>query len=195
MKFLDLTTSKKSRYVLKENEKVVFFMKNRSGTFEFTLAGTGAEAHIFALFEGKGDTAYSLDITQHHKAPGTTSTALVKSLLSGDSSLSYHGLIRIEKNAEKSDAKQENRNLLLSETASAVSIPSLEVLTDDVSCSHASATGTLSLDAILYMGTRGLSQKQAEALLADGFRNSFFNEIARFGKFNEINNHNKIQSA
>jgi Fe-S cluster assembly protein SufD len=186
MQFIDLSTGKKTSYVLKANEKAVFFMKNRSGTFDFVLAGEGAEAHIFALFDGKGSDAFSLEIRQHHTAPNTKSTALVKSLLSDNSSLIYQGLIRIEEGAAKADAKQENRNLLLSEEASAVSIPSLEILESDVACEHASATGTLSEEAILYMKTRGLDQAQAERLLAEGFSNDFFNEIGKYGKFDKI---------
>lgn len=186
MRFIDITDSKKNRYVLRENEKAVFFMKNRSGTLEFVLAGRGAEARVFALFEVTGNEEFSLDILQHHKAPDTTSSALVKSLLSDASSLSYGGLIRIDKGADGSDAKQENRNLLLSESASAVSIPSLEILTNDVACEHASTTGTLSEEAILYMKTRGLDGEQAERLLADGFRKSLFEEIGRYGTFPEI---------
>jgi Fe-S cluster assembly protein SufD len=186
MRFIDLATTKKSRYVLKENEKVVFFLQNRSGAFDFVLAGTGAEAHVFALFNKKETAAFSLEIRQHHTAPNTKSTALVKSLLSGNSSLSYQGLIRIEKGATKSDAKQENRNLLLSEKASAISIPSLEILESDVACEHASTTGTLSEEALLYMKTRGLDQAQAETLLAEGFINSFYDEIERYGKFQEL---------
>ncbi len=186
MKFIDLTESNKTRHVLKENERVVFFMKNRSGTFDFVLAGRGAEAHIFALFDGKGSDAFSLGIRQHHEAEDTKSTALVGSLLAEGSSLSYEGFIRIEKGASRSDAKQENRNLLLAEDASAVSVPSLEILESDVACEHASTTGTLSEEAILYMKTRGLDQTQAETLLAEGFVKSFYEEIARHGKFQEL---------
>ncbi len=194
MKFIDLTTTKKTRYVLTENEKAVFFLHNRSGSFEFILAGKCAEAHIFALYEGTADETFSLDILQHHKAPGTVSTALTKSLLSNASSLAYEGRIRVEKGATGSDARQENRNLLLSDAASAVSVPILEILTDDVACEHASATGTLSEDALLYMGTRGLDRKQAEALLADGFRNSFYEEIRKNGNFPEIDRYANVNS-
>ena len=186
MQFIDLSTSKKTSYVLTENEKAVFFLRNRSGSFEFILAGSGAEAHVFALFDEKGSGTFSLNILQHHKAPDTVSTSLTKSLLAGTSSLAYEGRIRVEKDATGCDAKQENRNLLLSESASAVSVQILEILTDDVSCEHASATGTVSEDAILYMKTRGLDQEQAEELLAQGFRNDFFNEIARYGEFSEL---------
>jgi hypothetical protein len=83
MQFKDISTGKKTSYVLKENEKVVFFLQNRSGTFDFVLAGTGTEAHVFALFDKKESVAFSLEIRQHHTAPNTKSTALVKSLLSG----------------------------------------------------------------------------------------------------------------
>lgn len=191
MRFIDITDSKKSRYVLGENEKTVFFMRNRSGTLEFTLAGIGAEAHVFALFEGTGGDRFSLNLIQHHRAPKTESSALVKSLLSDDSSLSYEGLIRIDKGAAGSDAKQENRNLLLSEAASAVSIPSLEILENDVVCEHASTTGTLSEEAILYMKTRGLDDRQAQRLLAEGFRKSLFEAIGRYGTFPEIRDYEK----
>lgn len=185
MQFRDISTDKKTAYRIGKDERVVFFMKNRSGALEFTLAGPGAEAHVFALFEGTQGDRFSLNLTQHHRAPDTKSSALVKGILTDDASFSYEGLVRIEKGATGSDATQENRNLLLSETASAVSIPSLEILENDVACGHASTTGTLSEEAILYMKTRGLSQTDAERLLADGFVNSFYDEIARYGKFFE----------
>lgn len=180
MRFRDISTDRKTRYRIAKGEQVVFFMRNRSGAFEFALTGAGAEAHIFALFEGVGSDRFSLDLKQHHRAPDTKSTALVKSLLADDASLSYQGLIRIEKGAAGSDATQENRNLLLSEAASAVSIPSLEILENDVTCGHASATGTLSEEAILYMRTRGLSRKRAETLLAEGFIRSFYGEMGNY---------------
>lgn len=194
MKFIDLTKSDKTSFRLKTGERIVFFLRNRSGIFDFILAGEGAEAHIFALFDensakdGQAST-FSLQIRQHHKAKKTKSTALTKSLLADGSSLVYEGLIRIEEGAKGSDAKQENRNLLLSETASAVSIPSLEILESDVACEHASTTGALSEEAILYMKTRGLSREQAERLLAEGFTNSFYDEMGKYGKFSEIENH------
>ncbi len=180
MNFTDITHSKKTRFTLKENERSVFFMRNRGGAFEFILAGKGAEAHVFALFEGTESDQFSLSITQNHTAPHTASTALVTSLLSGSSSLSYEGLIRITKAAHHTDAKQENRNLLLSEAASAISIPSLEILNNDVVCEHASATGTLSEEAILYMNTRGLDRAKAETLLADGVVRDFFHRLERY---------------
>lgn len=185
MRFIDITASKKNRYILRENERVVFFMRNRSGTIEFTLSGRGAEARVFALFEGTTDDRFSLQLVQHHRAENTVSSAVVKSLLADSSSLSYEGLIRIDKGARGSDATQENRNLLLSEAASAVSIPSLEILENDVACGHASTTGTLSEGAILYMNTRGLPRKQAMALLAEGFVRSLYDEIGRYGNFFE----------
>lgn len=186
MQFRDISADKKTSYRIGKDERVVFFMRNRSGEIEFTLAGTGAEARVFALFEGTQGDRFSLGIRQHHRAPDTKSSALIKSLLTDNASFSYEGLIRIEKGAIGSDATQENRNLLLSDTASAVSIPSLEILENDVACGHASATGTLSEEAILYMKTRGLPREQAETLLAEGFARSFYEEMGKYGNFPEL---------
>jgi Fe-S cluster assembly protein SufD len=177
MRFEDISTEKQTTYRLGANEKAVFFMLNRSGNLVFELAGTGAEAHIFALFTGKGADKAGLAITQRHLAPKTVSHALIKSALSDQSSFTYDGLIRIEKKALLSDASQECRSLLLSPDASASSRPSLEILNDDVSCRHAATASSVDAEQLFFAQSRGLSKAQATELLVQGFFNDVLNKM------------------
>lgn len=169
MQFRDISNDKESTYTLGEGEQCVFFMRNRLGNLVFELAGIGAEAHIFAIFTGKGDAEAELNIVQKHLAPKTVSHALIKSALSGNSSFSYQGLIRIEQDASLSDASQECRSLLLSPDASASSRPSLEILNDDVRCRHAATASSIDPAELFFAESRGLPKPLATKLLAEGF--------------------------
>jgi Fe-S cluster assembly protein SufD len=169
MVFRDISTEKQTTYRLGANEKAVFFMLNRSGNLVFELAGTGAEAHIFALFTGKGADKAGLAITQRHLAPKTISHALIKSALSDQASFVYDGLIRIEQGAVSSDASQECRTLLLSPDATSSTKPALEILVDDVSCRHAATTSSIDAEQLFFAQSRGLSKAQATELLVHGF--------------------------
>ncbi|MEK9151379.1 MAG: SufD family Fe-S cluster assembly protein [Patescibacteria group bacterium] len=181
MKYYDITTDKQTIYRLESNEKVVFFMLNRSGAITFELAGRGAEAHIFAFFVGRNDDKGTLAITQKHIAPETTSHALAKSVLFDASEYAYEGLIAIDKQANRSDASQESRTLLLSPLAQASSKPSLEILANDVKCRHAATASPLNADALFFAQSRGLSGAQAEQLLIQGFIDEAVEKIEKLG--------------
>lgn len=172
MKFKDITTDTQTTYQLKENEQMVFFMLNKSDDITFELMGAGAAAHVFAFFIGKNQDKGALNISQRHLAPRTTSRVLVKSILHDASGFSYRGTLHIAQNATLSDASQENRNLLLSRDAKAFSEPALEILTSDVRCHHAATTSPLNVEQLFALEARGLSPKQAEKLLVDGFLQS-----------------------
>lgn len=179
MKLFDLTDTAAEKIVLRLEPRV-FFLWNRSGNFEFSFEKSGSEARIFALFIGKKDEEFSLSIVQHHHMPNTKSHLTVLSILDGRARLSFDGLIRIEKNAVQSDASQKNKNFLLSESARAVSKPTLEILAHDVSARHASATGTINSEAILFAETRGITHRDAKKLLAEGAVRNFFDEMRKY---------------
>lgn len=181
MKFLDITHDTLDTYTLRENEQCVFFMLNRSGTVTFELQGRGAEAHIFSFFVGKDDAQGKLTLTQKHSAPQTTSHALAKSVLFDASQFAYEGLIAIDKEANRSDASQESRALLLSPLAQASSKPSLEILANDVKCRHAATASPLSQEALFFAEARGLSPAQAKALLVEGFFFDAFSQMEALG--------------
>lgn len=180
MKYYDITTDKQTTYRLESNEKIVFFLLNRSGAITFELAGRGAEAHIFAFFVGRGDAKGTLAITQKHIAPETTSHALAKSALFDASEYAYEGLIAIGKQADRSDASQESRTLLCSPLAQASSKPSLEILANDVKCRHAATASPLNAEALFFARSRGLSGAQAKRLLILGFFRSSLDEMKKY---------------
>lgn len=186
MKFEDITQSDQFHYILDQPGKHVFFCFNRSGDFTFELAAPGSEVYVFALFVGKETKQHVLRVTQHHKAPQTTSRLLVKSVLSDQAIFRYEGLIKIDHAAKGSDAEQANRNLLLSKEASAFSKPDLEILTDDVACRHASTTSQLNADHLFFAESRGIPREDAQEMLAEGFIQDMFGEIEKFGNFPEL---------
>ncbi|HTL69983.1 MAG TPA: Fe-S cluster assembly protein SufD [Candidatus Eisenbacteria bacterium] len=104
-----------------------------------------------------------------HEAPRTLSRQLFKDILAGTARSEYSGLVHVKREAVKSDSNQLCRNLLLSETARANSRPQLRIDTDDVKCSHGSATGQLPGNELFYLRSRGLSLEEARAMLIEGF--------------------------
>lgn len=169
MQYRDISTDKESHYRLAANEKVVFFMLNRSGDITFELAGAHAMMHIFALYSGDSVSKQSLCLTQKHLVPDTLSSALIKTALDGKASFHYDGVIQITKNASHSDASQESRTLLLSPDARAYVRPALEILAHDVACHHAATTSPVNSEALFFAQSRGLSENAACQLLVRGF--------------------------
>jgi Fe-S cluster assembly protein SufD len=136
---------------------------------ESLLAGRGAESNLLAVYFG--DTAQMLDFRtlQDHAAPHTQSNLLFKGAVEDEARSVYSGLIRIREEAGRSEAYQTNRNLVLTEGAGAESIPNLEILNNDVKCSHASAVGSIDEDQLYYLESRGVSPEEAERLIVLGF--------------------------
>lgn len=169
MKYIDISHDKKKTYTLGENEKVVFFLHNRPGDITFRLTGSGAEAHVFALFSLSGNMRIESKIMQVHLAQNTTSSLVGRSVLSGQSTFDWQGLIKIKKSAALSDGHQEMRNLLLSEEASAFALPSLEIENNAVRCGHATATSAPNKDSLFFLRSRGFSELEARRILVEGF--------------------------
>lgn len=173
MQLFNLTNNPVKKVVLRLEPRV-FFLWNTSQHIEFSFEKPFAGAHIFALFTGNNADAFDLSIVQHHQQPDTQSFLTVLGILNGQSRLSYSGLIRIEPEAVRTNAAQTNRNLLLSDQASASASPTLEILADDVSARHASATGTTNAESVFALETRGIDRSAAEKLLAEGAVRNFF---------------------
>jgi len=133
------------------------------------LQGAGAESTTYGLFCGAGARTAEHRTVQNHACPRAKSDLVFKSLLAGKSHSVYQGMIRVEKAAQRTDAYQASRNLILSPTAHAETIPRLEILADDVRCSHGATVGTVDVNMLFYLMTRGLSRAQALAMAAEGF--------------------------
>jgi Fe-S cluster assembly protein SufD len=142
------------------------FSKNR---VEAVLDGPGAVAELKALFFGSQEQFFDFHTLQRHQVGQTTSDLLFKGALRDEARSVYAGLIRIEKHAQRSDAYQANRNLLLSRTAKAHSIPMLEILNNDVRCTHGATVAPVDPEHLFYLQSRGIPAATAERMIVHGF--------------------------
>lgn len=142
-----------------------------------SLEGSGASTRLSGLALGHGDQVVDHLTVVDHTVPGTRSRQLFKSVLTDRSRGVFNGLVRVRRGADRTDAYQSNRNLLLSPGASVHARPQLEILADDVRCSHGSATGNLDEDALFYLRSRGLDATVARRMLLDGFVQETLDEV------------------
>ena len=117
------------------------------------------------------------DTLQKHLAPNTTSDFAFKGVLRDQARAVWRGMIRVAKDAQKTNAYQENRNLLLSPRAHADSIPGLEIEANDVRCTHGATVSQVNRDELFYCMARGLSRSEAELLIVRGFYQEIFDRI------------------
>jgi Fe-S cluster assembly protein SufD len=144
---------------------------------EALLHGENAESNQLAVYFGDGAQMLDFRTLQDHDAPRTRSDLLFKGAVEDDARSVYSGLVRIRKTAQKANAYQTNRNLVLTEGASAESIPNLEIEANDVRCSHASAVGPIDEDQLYYLESRGIEPAEAERLIVLGFFDDVFDRL------------------
>jgi len=133
------------------------------------LAGPGATSRVTGAYFADAEQHLDYDTFQEHIAPNTTSDFAFKGALRESARSVWRGMIRVEKDAQKTNAYQENRNLLLSKDAHADSIPGLEILANDVRCTHGATLGQVDREQLFYLMARGLSRAEAERLIVRGF--------------------------
>jgi Fe-S cluster assembly protein SufD len=136
---------------------------------ENDLAGAGATSRVTGAYFADGDQHLDYDTFQEHIAPNTESDFAFKGALREQASAVWRGMIRVEEGAQKTNAYQENRNLLLSDQAHADSIPGLEIMANDVRCTHGATLGRINREELFYLMSRGLSRGEAERLIVRGF--------------------------
>jgi Fe-S cluster assembly protein SufD len=136
---------------------------------EASLRGAGASAELKGLFFGSGEQFFDYHTLQSHVVGNTTSDLLFKGALRDSARSVYAGLIRIEKGAQHSDAYQANRNLLLSKSANAYSIPMLEIMNNDVRCTHGATIAPVDPEHVFYLESRGIPRTTAERMIVHGF--------------------------
>jgi len=142
------------------------------------LVGDGAAAIIIGLITGSSSAHVRVQTLQHHKARDTTSRLLVKSVLRNESMCAYKGSILVDKAAQQTDAYQRNENLLLDEHTQATSSPVLEILANDVRCTHGAVVKTLDDNELWYLASRGIDRTSARDMMADGFLRSALSLIS-----------------
>jgi Fe-S cluster assembly protein SufD len=133
------------------------------------LIGRGSTGRMSGFYFTDHKQHLDHDTQQNHMAPDTTSDLLFKGALLGESRSVWQGMIYVAPGAQKTDGYQANRNLVLSENARADSIPGLEILADDVRCTHGATVGKIDEDQVFYLLSRGIPRTHAERLIVEGF--------------------------
>ncbi len=135
------------------------------------LAGEGGECLINGLFVGNGRQHMDNYMLVEHASPHCSSRQFYNGILDGNSHGVFHGRIIVHKDAQKTDAKQTNRNLLLSDNAQIDTKPQLEIYADDVKCTHGATIGQIEENALFYLRSRGIDETSARRLLLFAFAN------------------------
>jgi len=133
------------------------------------LSGRGATSRVTGAYFADGTQHLDYDTFQEHIAPDCESDFAFKGALRDEATAVWRGMIRVEKDAQKTNAYQECRNLMLSPTTHAVPIPGLEILANDVRCTHGATVGRVNREDLFYLMSRGLPRYEAERLIVRGF--------------------------
>ena len=137
----------------------------------------GARSDMLAVSVARGDQEFDQRTLQDHQQPDTTSDLLYKNALHDRSRTIFSGLIKVEPGAHRTDAYQKVRNLLLSDDAEANSMPGLEILADDVRCTHGATSGQVEPEELFYLKSRGIDDLAAKRLIARGFLNEVVDRL------------------
>lgn len=169
------------RLILGEGARAELFISNVGQDFtrvevEATLA-KGAHFEFGGVTIGGGDAVREFVTTTIHAEPEATSNQTVRSVHWGTGTGNFLGEIKVVKDAQKTDAAQDFKGLLLEEGASANAVPQLEIFADDVKCAHGATVGQLDESARFYMAARGLSPEMAQRLLVQAFIGDAFVEL------------------
>ncbi|MCC6511752.1 MAG: Fe-S cluster assembly protein SufD [Pirellulaceae bacterium] len=144
---------------------------------QVALVGKGASSQVNGVMFTQDSQHMTYNTLQHHIAPACRSDFLYKAALQDQSRTVWRGMIQVDANAQKTDGYQRNDNLLLSELSRADSIPGLEILADDVRCTHGSTSGKVDEELIFYARSRGFTRKEAIRMIVTGFFQQIFDRI------------------
>jgi Fe-S cluster assembly protein SufD len=141
------------------------------------MTGPDAESQVNGVMFTAGRQHLSYNTPQHHQAPYCKSDLLYKTALQDRSRTVWRGMIKVDKEAQRTDAYQRNDNLMLSRDARADSIPGLEIEADDVRCTHGSTSGRVDEQQMFYAMTRGYTRREAVRMIVNGFFQQVFDRI------------------
>ncbi len=141
------------------------------------MIGSGARSDMLSISVASGDQEFDQRTLQDHLQPNTTSDLLYKNALYDRARTIFSGLIKVEPGAHRTDAYQKVRNLLLSDEAEANSMPGLEILADDVRCTHGATSGQIEAEELFYLLSRGIPDRIAKGLIVKGFLNEVVDRL------------------
>lgn len=141
------------------------------------LKGEGSECHLYGLYICNDDRLVDNHSFVDHFSPNANSNELYKGIIADKSTGVFNGKVLVRKDAQKTNAYQSNKNILLSDTAIIYSKPQLEIFADNVKCSHGAATGQINEEELFYIRSRGISEKEAKSILLTGFASEIIEQI------------------
>jgi len=156
---------------VKEGESVTYVLigtKPGNKKIDIILKGRGAQIDIIGLILVKKDKV-SLETLQYHLAPNTRSDLYIKSAIYDAAAFNFKGLINIAKKAQGSNAYQKNKSILMSPGAKVDTRPELEIMANDVKCTHGATVGKIDKEALFYLMSRGLTKQKAQKIFMEGF--------------------------
>ncbi|MBL7858386.1 MAG: Fe-S cluster assembly protein SufD [Cyclobacteriaceae bacterium] len=156
-------SSRVNTYTFSLNGKLI------RNNLQLTLNGEGIESHMYGLYLLTGDTLADNHTVVDHKKPNSFSNELYKGIMDEDSKGVFNGKIFVRPQAQKTNAFQANRNILLTDKATVYTKPQLEIWADDVKCSHGCTSGQLDEEALFYLRSRGIGKETAQAMMLYAF--------------------------
>lgn len=144
---------------------------------QFVLDGEGIESHMYGLYLLANDTLADNHTVVDHRKPNSFSNEMYKGIMDGSSKGVFNGKIYVRPNAQKTNAFQANRNILLTDKATVNTKPQLEIWADDVKCSHGCTTGQLDEEALFYLQARGISKETAQAMMLYAFAGEVLDNV------------------
>lgn len=168
--------------ISKEQANIKTIAVNLGGKYarfenQISIEGEDAQADLYSLTVANNGQQFDQRSFQKHMAPNAISNLLYKNALWDNSHAIFSGMIKVDPVAQKTDAYQTNRNLLLSDNAEVNSLPGLEIEANDVKCSHGATSGKLDESDLFYMLSRGIPKSQAQELLVFGFFEEILDKI------------------
>ncbi|PIY79731.1 MAG: hypothetical protein COY81_01035 [Candidatus Pacebacteria bacterium CG_4_10_14_0_8_um_filter_43_12] len=158
-----------TKKIILDQPGVKKILLDQPGEFQLFLTVPGVEAVVFGAFQTVDKEQTAVKVVVHHQAPHTKAVTNLRGVAGGSSKISFTGRIIIDKNCGDTNSFLTERILLLSDNAKAEAIPDLEILTDDVKCSHAASISRIPEAQLFYLMSRGILRKRAEGLIVQGF--------------------------
>ena len=144
---------------------------------EVCFSGSGAQAILRGIYLGEGDQHLDVRTYMDHAHPNCSSDQHFRGIMNNQSRGVFNGMVLVRKDAQKTDAQQSNKNLLLSREARIDTKPQLEIFADDVKCAHGATVGELDKDALFYLQSRGIAKAEAKLMLTRAFAAEITDEI------------------
>lgn len=157
-----------TKYRVRKNHNQLIVL-DKSGEYVVELVGEGAQVEVLGAFRLMGKETLDVSITVIHAAKHTVADTLVRAVVGGQAQATISGRIVVKKGAADTNSFLTEKVLLVSEGARATAVPDLEIEADEVKCSHAATVGTIDEEQLFYLEARGVGNKRAKEMIADGF--------------------------